>query len=100
MIAIRCVVACVYLALPSALAQAGPLRVGTAKQLFIDDRFFQNAKGVTPTVNRPRPTREKLIVMEKPWEDYYIGAYVSVIQEGARIHLWYEPMDERKRISS
>src|SRR5262249_44839809 len=46
------------------------------------------------------PTREKLIVMEKPWEDYYIGAYVSVIQEGARIHLWYEPMDERKRISS
>src|SRR5215471_5656542 len=100
MTAIRCVAACVCLALPSALAHADPLKVGTAKQLFIDDRFLQDAKGVKLTVNRPRPTGEKLIVMEKPWEDYYIGAYVSVIQERDRIHLWYEPMDKRKKTSS
>src|SRR5262249_22197520 len=94
MTGVRCLVPCVCLALPSALVRADPLQVGTAKRLFIDDRFLQTAKGVTRTVNRPRPTREKLIVGEKPWEDSGIGAYVSVIQEGARIRLWYEPMDK------
>ncbi len=67
-----------------------PVPVGTAKQLFIDERFIESSRGVRLVVNRPQPTGEKLVVVDKPWEDYWIADYASVIQEGDRIHLWYE----------
>lgn len=75
---------------------AEPLKVGTDKQLFIDDRFIERSKGVERVVNPPRSTGEKLIVVEHPWEDFWIGGYTSVIQEGDRIHLWYATEDQRK----
>lgn len=38
--------------------------------------FYQNVLfvGEPLVVNRPRITGEKLIVPDKPWEDFYIGA--------------------------
>jgi hypothetical protein len=80
-------------AIPSFAAE--PLAVGCAKQLFIDQRFIESAKGVQLAVNRPRLTGERLLTPEKPWEDMCLGGYHSVIQEGDRIHLWYEVMDRR-----
>jgi hypothetical protein len=85
----------VHAASAPALAVTEPLHVGTAKQLFIDRRFIETSRGVTLVVNAPRPTREKLIVADRPWEDYWIGGYTSVIQEGNRLHLWYETEDLR-----
>jgi hypothetical protein len=79
----------------SGVATAEPLRVGTAKQLFIDQRFIEKSRGVALVVNSPRRTGEKLVVADKPWEDYWIGGYTSVIQEGPRLHLWYETADLR-----
>jgi hypothetical protein len=64
--------------------------VGTAKQVLIDGRFVKEPQGVRLVVNRPRLGREKLIVPEHPWENRLVGAYTSVIQQGDRIHLWYE----------
>jgi hypothetical protein len=74
---------------------AEPLFLGSAKQLFIDQRFIEKAEGVTLVVNRPRVTGERLMVSEKPWEDLALGGYHTVIQDGDRIHLWYEAMDRR-----
>ena len=80
----------------SDLAAARPLQVGAQKQVFIDGRFIEKSQGVELTVNRPRITGEKLIVPEHPWEDFYIGAYTSVIQDQDRIHMWYETGDKRE----
>ena len=74
-----------------------PLRPGTAKQLFIDQRFIESSRGIRLVVNRPQPTGEKLVVPDKPWEDYWIADYASVIQEGNRIHLWYETNDRKEQ---
>ena len=71
------------------------LRIGTEKQVFIDNRFVQDAQGVGLVVNKPRLDREQLIVSEHPWEDQMIGGYTSVIQEGSRVHLWYEARDQQ-----
>ena len=72
-----------------------PLKIGTAKQVFIDDRFINNPQGVKLVVNKPRLDHEKLIVPENPWEDQVVGGYTSVIQEGKRTHLWYEARSQQ-----
>ena len=71
-------------------AAGGPLNVGSAKQLFLDHRFIESSRGTNLVVNRPRITGEKLIVVDKPWETRWIGDYLTVIQEGDRLHMWYE----------
>ena len=67
-----------------------PLRIGTAKQVFIDGRFVQDAQGVKLVVNKPRLDRAKLLIPEHAWEDQCLGCYTSVIQEGNKVHLWYD----------
>jgi len=74
---------------------AAPLDVGSAKQVFVDGRFVASSEGVRLVVNRPRPTGERLITGDKPWEDFWVGGYMSVIQEEDRIRLWYECADTR-----
>ena len=75
------------------------LNVGSAKQLFLDHRFIESSKGTELVVNRPRIPGEKLIIADKPWEACWIGGYLSVIQEGDRLHMWYEAADrEEKRV--
>src|ERR1700722_11365437 len=71
-------------------ASAEPLPVGSAKQLFIDGRFIESSKGIQLVVDRPRKGGERLIVVDKPWETGWIGGYLSVIQEGDRVNMWYE----------
>ena len=72
---------------------ASPIQVGTAKQVFIDGRFLGSKQGVELVVNRPRATGEMLLVPENPWESGWIGDYLSVIQEGGRVHMWYDSSD-------
>ena len=79
----------------SEVAHAAPLEVGSAKQVFIDGRFVEAGAGVELVVNRPRITGEKLVTGDKPWEDFWVGGYMSVMQEGDRIRLWYECADTR-----
>ncbi len=69
--------------IPLLLAQV--LDVGSTKQLFIDHRFFEMVEGVTLTVNPARPTGEKVLVPDAPWEkDAKIGSYCTVVDEGGK----------------
>ncbi|PYV09244.1 MAG: hypothetical protein DMG07_23705, partial [Acidobacteria bacterium] len=79
---------------------AASLDVGAARQLFIDERFVSNSKGVRLSVHRPRITGERLLVPDRPWEDYWIGGYTTVIQDQERIHMWYEVASKRDRDGS
>ena len=77
-------------------AKTGAIDVGTEKQVFMDGRFIESKnQGIELVVNRPRVTGEKLLVADNPWEDFFIGAYHSVIQDDDRIHMWYETGDRR-----
>ncbi len=73
--------------------RAGPIEVGRARQVFIDGRFLGSKQAVELVVNRPRATGEMLLVPENPWESGWIGDYLSVIQEGGRVHMWYDASD-------
>ena len=79
----------------ASLSAEPPYPVGAAKQVFIDGKFIEHIRGAKLVVNRPRITGEKLLVAAHPWEDFYIGAYISVIQDQDRIHMWYETADKR-----
>jgi hypothetical protein len=72
-----------------------PLDVGSERQLFIDHRFIASMRGVELVGQRPRPTGERLLVADRPWEDFWIGGYKTVYQEADRIHLWYEVCSKR-----
>lgn len=71
-----------------------PIDVGHERQVFLDGRFVAKSRGVELVVNRPRITGEKLIVCDKPWEQFYAGGYMSVLQEGDLLRMWYECGDQ------
>lgn len=66
------------------------LDVGDRRQVFIDDRFFADSKGVRLTVHQPVKTGEATIQPDQPWERG-IGAYASVLKDGDTYHMWYKP---------
>ena len=87
-------------AVSGARPQSTPLDVGTKRQIFIDRRFIADSKGVELVVERPRLTGERLLVQDRPWEDFWIGGYTTVVQEGDRIQLWYEVASKQDRDGS
>ena len=87
-------------AVSAARPQSPPLDVGTQRQMFIDRRFIAESKGVALVVERPRLTGERLLVQDRPWEDFWIGGYTTVVQEGDRIQLWYEVASKQDRDGS
>ena len=66
------------------------LDIGTRKQLFIDDRFIVESKGVGLELNRPDLQWENLLTAEKPWELGIACARGSICQHGGKTMLWYQ----------
>ena len=70
-----------------------PLRVGTAKQLFIDDRVVENTESISRVLNRPvKHPRGPVLRPERKWEGNF-AAVSSVIYdpEDALFKMWYVP---------
>ena len=80
-------------ALLASAAFAGPIQVGDRRQLFIDQTFLAEAKGVEIIVHPPRKSGEMAIKPEQPWEKGGIGPYSSVLFDGKTYHMWYHAMD-------
>ena len=83
------------------------IRVGSRKQLFIDERFIESSRGVTLTMNPPRRDGRVLLAPDQPWEEgALIGVYSSVLEEGGKVRLWYDliqptgpgPYDHTRRV--
>ena len=51
------------------------MNIGTRKQLFIDDRFFQSSEGIKRCMNPPVQHPEPVLIADQPWEERGIGAY-------------------------
>ena len=90
---IVCLLAVVFIL--RGVADAQPIDVGQDRQVFLDGRFVEQSHNVELVVNRPRVTGEKLIQCDKPWEQMFAGGYMSVLQEGDLLRMWYECGDQK-----
>lgn len=71
---------------------ADGLFVGDAKQLFIDDLFFDTRQGIALRVHPARKTGERNLQRDRPWESATPN-WFSVLQDGATCRMWYECYD-------
>lgn len=74
-------------------SEAAVLDVGDRRQLLIDHRFLDQARGVELCVHRPRKTGEMTIKPDHEWEKGGVGPYSSVMKVGDTYHMWYHVMD-------
>jgi hypothetical protein len=106
-------VPCLLLALVlNACAQAShgvepsrvPLHIGSDKQLFIDELFFDRKEGITLVINPPVKDPKPVLTAEKsrPWELNRVSSGNSVIDDGGAVKLYYDAIapcrsDDRSR---
>lgn len=69
------------------LAGDPPLRIGTTRQLFVDEFLIASKQGVALKLNSPVP-REVVLTAEKPWEGQTM-TYPCVFKHGERYRLYY-----------
>lgn len=95
-------------AIRSEAAEHDVIDVGSRKQLFVDDRFVEFARGVALVMNPPHQTGEALITADQPHEQGgLVHLYSSVLKdEDGRIRIWYDlitptgdgPYDHERRV--
>jgi hypothetical protein len=69
-----------------------PIRVGRARQLFVDDAAIESRSGVQRTFHPVRKfAHNPLIVRDKPWEGHSVLVYGAVIRdpESGKLRMWY-----------
>jgi hypothetical protein len=75
----------------NAACAAGPIDVGSRKQLFVDDRLIARSRGIELTMNVPVKMHQPVLANDIPWEGESgasIGFYSSVIKAGGKIRIW------------
>ncbi|HJN16027.1 MAG TPA: hypothetical protein QGH10_11070, partial [Armatimonadota bacterium] len=68
--------------------------VGDSKQLLFDDAFLESHEGFWWRVCPPRKTGERNVVADRPWEDFIVNAWCTVMEDGGRYRMWYEAYDK------
>lgn len=81
-----CLVALGLLAFTGSLA--GAPAAGPTRHLFLDPAFVREAEGAALVVNPPKSS-EIVIRGDKPWEEFMISFYLSVVDEGEKLRMWY-----------
>lgn len=76
----------------AATGEGTTLLVGGAKQLFIDDLFFESSKNISLKVHPAYKTGEKNLQREKPWESATLN-WFTVMQDQGKYRMWYECYD-------
>ena len=75
---------------------AGAPAAGPTRHLFLDPAFVREAQGAALVVNPPRSS-EIVIRADKPWEEFMITFYLSVIDDGGKLRMWYICRDKDKK---
>jgi hypothetical protein len=78
----------VAVALPAAPA-------ASSRHLFLDPALVIESSGTTLTVNPPR-AGGIVLRRDRPWESFMITFYVSVVDEGAKLRMWYDTRESTK----
>jgi hypothetical protein len=64
--------------------------IGSAKQLFIDDRFIESARGIQLTLNPPF-AHDIVLESQMPWETFRVF-FNSIVDTGAGLQMYYTDM--------
>lgn len=79
-----------------ALAVQLPAAIGAgSRHLFLDPAFVTDSQATALTVNPPR-SGEIVLRRDRPWESFMITFYVSVIDEGGKLRMWYDTRESTK----
>jgi hypothetical protein len=70
------------------LAACGAAQAQTQRQLFLDPASIHDVSHATLHVNPPQ-RREIVIRPDRPWEQLMISFYLTVLDEGEKLRLWY-----------
>ncbi len=73
-----------------------PMNIGTDRQLFLDELFFDDSEGIEIRVNPPHQDFTPVMVADRPWEQA-LGCYNTVIRENDRFRMWYDVLNSRGR---
>ena len=65
-----------------------PIHIGSSKQLFFDDQFFASKRDVTLRMNPPVKAGQA-ITHTKPWEQGWIYASATFIEDNGVFKVWY-----------
>ena len=65
------------------------------RHLFLDPAFVTASAGTTLTVNPPQRS-EIVIRRDRPWESFMITFYLSVIDDGGKLRMWYNTRESTK----
>lgn len=65
------------------------------RHLFLDPAFVADSSGTTLTVNPPQRS-EIVLRRDRPWESFMITFYLSVIDEGGKLRMWYDARESTK----
>ena len=82
------------------------LDIGDRKQLFIDERFFAECEGIALQMGTPVQHLEPVLLPDRAWEEWGIGAYNTVWREAdGQWRMWYDatmetglPMEGARRL--
>ncbi len=69
-----------------------PIQIGGEKQLFIDELFFADKRGVARVMNQPVKDHQPVLTADKdnPWEANRISAGNSVVDDNGEIRIYYD----------
>ncbi|MBD03409.1 MAG: hypothetical protein CME24_03565 [Gemmatimonadetes bacterium] len=63
--------------------------IGNGKQLFLDDRWFADQRGMTLSVNPP--IKDQIVLAPgKKWDELAVYAYGTVLEHDGKFKMWYD----------
>ena len=70
---------------------AEPLRIGTQKQLLVDEFLVAERTSVVRTLGRPVKANggRPVLIADRPWEDFGTPIVGSVLRDDGKFHMWY-----------
>jgi hypothetical protein len=82
--------------LAAALPLAGAAAAPAKRHLFLDPALVTRAENVRFVVN-PAERRETVIRADQPWEQLMISFFLTVLDEGGKLRMWYICRDRENR---
>lgn len=67
---------------------AGASQAQSMRHLFLDPAFLEQSESIALHVNPPQQ-REVVIRVDKPWEQLMISLFLTVLDDGGKLRMWY-----------
>jgi hypothetical protein len=79
-----------------AFALQVPAHAAELRHLFLDPAFLVEKENVMLRVN-PAQQRETVIRPDRPWEQLMISFYLTVLEDGGKLRMWYICRDKKNQ---